>query len=370
MTTFIQNRGGSLLSEWFQFQPNGPLQDLDANPTITITLVGGAIVVGPTSVGVVHAGTGIYTYTWNGVGAAGQYVVTWNGLSGGNPFQATEIVNLIEPSTIGTTGPCSWDISTLCCSDWDTFSPSLQAQATDYATLVLWSATGRQYGACELTVRPCGRWCADWSGGIAGMAGWWWDYGTWIPYIFNGVWYNCACGFGSGCQTCRPDCQVYLPGPVQTISEVTVDGVVIDPATYRVDDQVWLVRTGKDVNGQQNCWPWRQDYNVDPPATNTFQVTYTRGTPPPNALLGAAGTLACEYAKACSDQDCRLPGRVINVARQGISVNMVDVDTLLKSGLTGIPEVDNVIRALNPNGLKGRTRFYSPDSPINRMRTS
>lgn len=367
MTTFVQNRGGTLVSQWFQFSPNGPLQDLDANPTITITVLGGAIVVGPTAVGVVHAGTGIYTYTWDGIGAVDQYVVTWNGLSGGNPFQTSEIVNLIGQAISGSVGPCNWDISTSCCSDWSTFSSQLQAQATDYATLVLWSATGRQFGECELTVRPCGRWCNE--GSIPGFAGWWWDYGTWTPYIFQGTWYNCACGFGFGCRTCSPDCQVYLPGPVQTITEVKVDGSVVDPSTYRVDDQVWLVRTGKDVNNNPNCWPWRQDYNSPTTAANTMQVSYTRGTPPPNALLAAAGTLACEYAKACAGQECRLPGRVINVARQGISVNMVDVDTLLKSGLTGIPEVDNVIRALNPNGLKGRTRFYSPDSPVTRMTT-
>jgi hypothetical protein len=40
---------------------------------------------------------------------------------------------------------------------------------------------------------------------------------------------------------------------------------------------------------------------------------------------------------------------------------MVDVTELLRAGLTGIPEVDQVIRSLNPSGLKGRTRLYSPD---------
>lgn len=364
MTTYVQNQGGVLSSEWLQYSPNGPLQDLDANPTITIQVLGGAIIVGPTATGVVHAATGVYTYDWDGIGDAGQYLVIWNGLSGGDPFQTNEIIDLITAAASGTVGPCAWDLSSVCCPDWDDYTSQVRAQATDYATLVLWSATGRQFGQCEITVRPCGRWCAE-----AGSAGWWWDYGTWIPYIYNGLWYNCACGFGDGCRTCRPHCQVYLPGPVTGISQVLLDGSVVDPATYRVDDQVWLVRTGDDSNGQPNCWPYKQDYNKPVSANHTMQVTMTRGTAPPAALLNAAGVLACEYAKACVGAQCRLPGRVTSVTRQGVSVNMTDVDMLLRHQLTGIKEVDDVIIALNPGGLKGRTRFYSPESPVNRMTT-
>lgn len=254
-------------------------------------------------------------------------------------------------------GPCDWDITTDCCTDWDDLSPALQAQATSYATLVLWAATGRQFGLCEQIVRPCGRQCdSNWNG-------FYWDQGTWIPYIFNGVWRNCACGMGL-C-ICAPRCQIYLPGPVESVSEVLMDGAVVDTATYRVDDRVWLVRTGTD-----NCWPLRQDYSLDVPAVGTLQVTYVRGTEPPAALLNAAGTLACEYAKACQGQACRLPSRVSSIARQGVSVTMVDVDTLLKNNLTGIQEVDQIIISLNPYGMKGRTRFYSPDMPVTRMVTS
>lgn len=363
MTTFVQNTGGTLPSQWFQFSPNGPLQDLDANPTITITELGGPTVVGPTSVGVVHAALGTYTYLWNGIAPAGQYLVVWNGLSGGNPFQADEIVTLLAPSAAGTIGPCNWEINTGCCTDfWSTLTDALKLQAANYATMVLWSATGRQFGACEMTVRPCGRWCEN-------QSGWWWDNGTWMPYIFNGLWYNCACGIGPGCQRCEPRCQVYLPGPVHEVTQVLVDGAVVDPATYRVDDQVWLVRTGVDGTGQHNCWPYRQDFSEATTDAHTFQVTYSKGNAPPAALLTAAGTLACEYAKACMGQECRLPGRITSVARQGVSVNMVDVDTLIKSGLTGIIEVDNIIRALNPGLLHGRTRMYSPDLPVTRMQT-
>jgi hypothetical protein len=254
-------------------------------------------------------------------------------------------------------GPCSWNVASACCPDWDTFSPALQAQAEAYASLVLWAATGRQYGLCPQVVRPCGRQCdTNWNG-------MYWSDGVWIPYIFNGTWYNCMCGLNL-CQ-CAPQCQIYLPGPVDSVSQVLMDGAIVDPATWRVDDAQWLVRTGTG-----NCWPLRQDYGLDVPAVNTLQVTYLRGLPVPDALLTAAGTLACEYAKACSGAACRLPSRVASVARQGVSVTMVDVDTLLKHNLTGIQEVDQVIVSLNPHGLHGKTRFYSPDSPVTRTVTT
>jgi hypothetical protein len=233
----------------------------------------------------------------------------------------------------------------------------LKAQATAYATLVLWAATGRQYGLCELTVRPCGRECTNCANGY------YWYEGTWIPYIWNGQWFNCWCGSDWGC-SCDPKCRVYLPGPVTEVSEVIVDGTTIDPSEYVVYDGRWLVRLDTSA-----CWPYCGDFNVTS-GTGFFQVTYTRGTAVPMALLNAAGTLACEYAKACLGEACRLPSRVVSVARQGVTVSMVDVDRLLETGLTGLTEVDQVIVSLNPYRLKGRTRLYSPDVPAVRMVTS
>jgi hypothetical protein len=255
--------------------------------------------------------------------------------------------------------PCSWDLTTVCCSTWNDYSDTIKTQATSYATLVLWAATGRQYGLCEQVVRPCGRECWNCPNGY------YWSGGTWVPYIWNGTWFNgCGCGFGSGCQTCRPDCVVYLPGPVASVSEVIVDGLTVDPAEYIVYDGRWLTRLSTT-----DCWPICGDFNVTS-GTGFFQVTYTRGTAVPAPLLNAAGTLACEYAKACLGEACQLPSRVVSIARQGVSVNLVDVDKLLERNLTGITTVDQVIAALNPHGLKGRTRLYSPDIPAVRMVTS
>jgi len=256
-------------------------------------------------------------------------------------------------------GPCTWpDLTQLCCPDWDDFSAELKVQALDYAKTVVWAATGRQFGLCELTVRPCGRQCANCP------SGWYWDgEGSWTPYIFNGEWHNCWCGSGGpgGCCTCDPDCQVYLPGPVHSIVSVTIDGATLAVSgdagfNYFVLDQQWLVRTDTAA-----CWPLCSDQNLSPGDPDAFEVTYLRGREVPGALAQAASALACEYAKACIGAPCRLPSRVTSISRQGVTISMADINDILKNGLTGLWELDQLIMLYNPYGLKGRTRFYSHD---------
>lgn len=251
-------------------------------------------------------------------------------------------------------GPCAWTISPTC-EVWADLTPEEQARATNYATYILWSRTGRQFGLCELTVRPCGRQVRPGS-----MWGYVWDTaaGGWYPYLdAGGTWRNCSCGL-SGCG-CGPRCEVWLPGPVDSVTEVIQDGVVVDPAAYKVDDRRWLVR----IDGE--CWPDYADLSTD---TDRFQVTYLRGTPVPAVLTNAAEILACEFAKSMRNQECRLPGRMSSLTRQGVQVSFVDVDSVLRRGLTGVPEVDQVILAINPNGLPGRPRVMSPDIQAPRIR--
>jgi hypothetical protein len=257
-----------------------------------------------------------------------------------------------------TSGPCDWgDVGDqICCDDWGTFSAALQAQAATYAKMVLWAATGRQYGLCELTVRPCGRFCENCSWNT-------WAYdgnGGWAPFIWNGEWHNCWCGSNGpgGCCTCSPDCAVYLPGPVSSIVSVRIGGesLNVTGGGIFVLDQQWLVRTDTTA-----CWPQCADQNLAPGDPDAFEVTYLRGLAVPDALANAYATLSCEFARACLGLPCRLPGRVSSLSRQGLTVSMVDVQELLKYGLTGIYEVDLVIRSINPQSLFGRTRMWSPE---------
>jgi hypothetical protein len=261
--------------------------------------------------------------------------------------------------------PCAWILNPLCCEDWATFPAAVQTAATEYATTILWAATGRRFGLCPVTVRPCGRYT---HGGTPSVFGYTFSlYGPggagWYPYIGDdGEWRNCACP-ATGCG-CRPDCEVYLPAPVASITQVRVDGVIVPGTSYRVDNNKWLVRTDGE------CWPTQADLNVNA-GTGFFEVQYVRGEAVPAALANAAGMLACEYAKACTGAgDCRLPATVQSIARQGVTVQFLDFDMLLKRGMTGITEVDTVIQALNPSGLRSRLRVWSPETKVPRMRTS
>lgn len=265
--------------------------------------------------------------------------------------------------------PCNWMINTDCCPEWVTFTPLQQTNATNWATQILHALSGRRFGVCDVTVRPCMRCVAQ----TYRTYGVWQDSGssaavgpTWIPYIgVDGQWRNCGCS-SSSCCDCEPSCQVWLPGPVASVSQVLVNNVVVPAANYRVDvandGNFWLV----GENGQ--CWPETQDF--DEPASgavNTFVVMYGRGTVLPEAGQIAAGRLACEYAKMCAGQPCALTPNATTITRDGVTYQILSTDDVIRANQTGVFDVDLWIRAVNPHGLSQRPRVWSPDSDTPRM---
>lgn len=254
--------------------------------------------------------------------------------------------------------PCDWTLNTSCCTGWDDYTTEVQETATAWATGILDALTGRQFAQCPVVVRPCGKRCG-WSGGyltfpvngsVAGSAG---APGWMTPYTSGGVWRNCACG---GPCSCRARCEAHLNGPVAEVVEVKVDGVVIDPAAYRLDDGSILVRTDGE------CWPECQDLNLSDDEPDTFSVQYRPGAPLPPIGQIAAGELACQFAKACSsDASCALPQQLQSLSRNGVQVEVVDPNLLTENGLTGLPNVDLFIKAVNPQRLARRPRVLSPD---------
>ena len=66
--------------------------------------------------------------------------------------------------------------------------------------------------------------------------------------------------------------------------------------------------------------------------------------------------------KACiDDETCRLPRGTQSVARQGVTIELSDPMQYLDAGRTGIPEVDQIVKALNPHSITRSAIVRSPE---------
>jgi hypothetical protein len=252
-------------------------------------------------------------------------------------------------------GPCeSWDVRWVC--DVSCESPTVTGEAVALATEVVWALSGRQFGLCTVTLRPCRRDCDDvpWpSGGYTEWAG-----TSWIsPSLIGGLWFNVVCGrCTTGC-SCTSISEVLLPAPVHSVVEVKIDGVVV--TGYRLDDDRRLVRLGGD-------WPRCNDLNLADTEPDTWSVTARYGLEVPEGGAWAVGELACELIRARNGEDCRLPRNVTQLVRQGVTIQFPNVIELIREGLTGLYLVDQFVSTWNPSGLRRRSGTYSVDRPPHR----
>ncbi len=91
-------------------------------------------------------------------------------------------------------------------------------------------------------------------------------------------------------------------------------------------------------------------------------VTYVWGVNPPAGGRSAAAALADQFLLAWDqDDDCKLPQRVTNVTRQGVSWTILDAQDFLDEGKTGIYTIDLFLRAVNPDKARRPARVFSPD---------
>lgn len=246
---------------------------------------------------------------------------------------------------------CVWPVDRTCLpSDLTSDEDKARLQeAVDTAVGVLWALTGRQFGCQRLVTRPCPGWDRFYDDYIA--------YGLpgigFSPVLHAGVWRNVGCG--TDCVADGPGV-IRLPGPVAKIENVTVDGVIIDPTSYKLEGNR-LYR----LNDEE--WP---SQNLRRPAgePGTWTVQYLRGTPPPAGAAMAVGQLTKEFWAVCTGQKCRLPKRTMSVQRQGLTITRADPTDLLANKQTGLPEIDMWIAAHNPNKLDQPTKVGSPDLVI------
>lgn len=197
-----------------------------------------------------------------------------------------------------------------------------------FVTGVLWNLSCQKYGLCSVTVRPC-------------RVGSVWQF--WSPSYYGAVG-MLPIGAG-GCQGCRARTSIELPAlPVASVTEVKVDGVVIDTGDYRVDQWRDLVRLDGDR------WPTFQNLQLADTEVGTWSVTETYGVAVPAGGILAAKLYACEVAKGWLGQDCALPPGTTSASRDGVTVNIIDTAEAVASGKTGVLLVDLWLQTVCPGG--------------------
>jgi len=264
--------------------------------------------------------------------------------------------NVDGPCSGAAPGSVGWSPNfTDLCSAWANYQPAVQEYALQFAIYVIWAATGRRYGLCPVTVRPVyGRGLPTYVtfpavfdpwGGNAGTYGWG------LMAVAGGTQ---LVNFADSCVGTPP--QIALPGPVNAVNAVTIDGVAVSPANYRLDGDLLVRQDG-------NPWPVAQDLSKPLGQPNTWSVDYVRGEPVPVVINNAVAIYACQVGKARTGGTCALPNKITSITRQGVSVQTVSFSDLLKEGLTGVSDVDQIILAVNPSRARSRPRVVSQDLP-------
>lgn len=240
--------------------------------------------------------------------------------------------------------------------------------AAQLATENLWRFSGRQFGGlCIDRIRPCiglncgydgvisvdsGYGYTGWAGGRGGVG-----YPS-VPYRRNGEWFNAA-GCAGG--RCLLPC-ITLPGPVHSVNQVIVDGLVLDPSQYKVSGYRQLCRTDGDK------WPCHQDLALESTEVGTFEVTWTRGTPVPETAKRMARIYALRRLPwlVCDAEAC---GSVTAEQVAAMSADGVVTDFMQQSGdtpalfmRTGIRIVDEWLGSVNPKKRRRRARIGRADN--------
>jgi hypothetical protein len=239
---------------------------------------------------------------------------------------------------------------------------ALCAEAATAASDILYERTGKIFpGQCgPVTVRPVSRptdidtraWGATLSTvGWVASQGFASAYGSFNP--------NVLAHYG----TLEPP-TIELPYAITEIVQVKIDGQIIPSAEYELRDFKSLVRirpTASTVPTARFGWPTSQIMDLPDTERGTFSVTYMFGNPPPAAGKLAARRLGEYLLFPQLGDTTRLPTRVRQVSRQGISAMVTDVLDLLEKGMLGIYECDAFVKTYNPHGLQRQSAVWSPD---------
>lgn len=154
--------------------------------------------------------------------------------------------------------------------------------------------------------------------------------------------------------------------PVRRVTQVQVDDdgdgtlAVLDPSLYRLDDYKRLIRLD-NVDGTNPGWPIPWTYDQ---VHARLLVTMDYGRPPPPSGVSAAVELAGELTLArLKPSDCRLPQKVTNYVRQGVTVQVAEA-----GDFKSLAAVKAFLSAHNPTDVRRRSGVMNPDLDSHEIR--
>lgn len=231
-------------------------------------------------------------------------------------------------------------------------SSAFAEDAVDAASFVLFHLSGRKYGGvrtttevyCQVGLNQIG--LSSYYGPrgyppLPGPSG----YAVMYPELVNGEVIN---RIGGLCNSCGCAHLIRLRGaPILSVEMVHRGDQEIPLSEVMIYDSSYITA------GNGRCWQTCDD----------LEVTYTYGAPPPALGKIAARALADQYVLAMDgSDDCTLPQRITQISRQGESWTLLDPQTFLEKGRTGIYQVDLFLTTVNPDGARLRSRVFSPDT--------
>lgn len=267
---------------------------------------------------------------------------------------------------LGLCGPWITEDDMLSCAEPAGLDIDQAGQVAVFASEVLYVLTNQQWpGVCLRTVRPWHdtRWayyCTPNPHGSA-LPAWGYTPGA-DPWIYTTV--PAASRF-----------ELPLPGPIQTVSEVMVDGVVVPDTAYiiigkrrvqRIDGGIWPI--GQDLTRPPGVIP-------DVPSadgTAAWSVTYEWGAGPPASGVIACRSFYCEIVAALSGADCKLPwtGAITTVQRRGTTINYGALHDQFEKGYVGLADVDLWINSARGGPWRPRPpRIVRADDPARQQRS-
>lgn len=244
-------------------------------------------------------------------------------------------------------GPLAWPYLPLCDLAADPLGLTSAQQDTVIALAVewMWSRSARRFGTRPVlfrppTVQPMRTVNLFYGAPLGGV------YGSGYP----------GYGYSGGCNGDDWARQrvLELPGPVVSVQQVIINGAVLDPEGYRLDGKYLVRHDGA-------AWPQTQNMIAAPGNTDTWSIAYTRGEPVSTFGQYATGRLICYFAKKFqAGEACELPYNTTGVTRGGVSIRR---DTSKAAQTSPVPEVDQWLSMVNPNGLQAPPVVWSPDGP-------